>query len=107
MSEPQTNIYLIFYFSKMASVLSCVVLSCPVLFAIGGQTDEPIGLKIGTKTHWNYAMKIGGVGDRECAFKRTLRAQMCAEHHISSIGGQTAGPVEPQIGTHTHWDNGQ
>jgi hypothetical protein len=36
-----------------------------------------------------------------------LRAQTCAQHHISSIGGQTAGPVEPQIGTHTHWDNGQ
>jgi hypothetical protein len=48
-----------------------------------------------------------GVGDRECAFMRALRAQMCAQHHISSIGGQTVGPVEPQIGTHTLWDNGQ
>jgi hypothetical protein len=34
-------------------------------------------------------------------------AQTCAQHHISSIGCQTAGPVETQIGTNTHWDNGQ
>jgi hypothetical protein len=28
--------------------------------SIGGQTAGPIGLKIGTDTHWDYAMKIGG-----------------------------------------------
>jgi hypothetical protein len=43
-----------------------------------------------------------GVADRECALMRALRAQTCAQHHISSIGGQTAGPVELQIGTNTH-----
>jgi hypothetical protein len=29
-----------------------------------------------------------GVGDRGCAL---MRAQICAQHHISIIGGQTAG----------------
>jgi hypothetical protein len=66
----------------MPSVLSCVVLSCVVLFAIGGQTAGTIGLKIVTYTHWNYAMKIKGVGDCECALTQT-----CAQHHISSIDG--------------------
>jgi hypothetical protein len=47
---------------------------CSVLSSIGGQTAWPIGLKIGTNTHWNYAMKIA---DPECAF---MRAQMCAQH---------------------------
>jgi hypothetical protein len=130
------------------------VLSCPVLFAIGGHTAMPIGLKIGTNTHWNYEMKIGGrrsrvriyartahanvratphiqhrrpnswtdiasnwythslgqwakvmgVGDRECALMCALRAQTCAHHYTSSIGGQTgerigAKLVQTLIGT--------
>jgi hypothetical protein len=37
---------------------------------------------------------------------RALHAQPFTQHHIPSIGGQTAGPIEPQIGTNTHWDNG-
>jgi hypothetical protein len=36
------------------------VLFCSVLFAIGGQTAGPIGPKIGTNTHWDYAIQIGG-----------------------------------------------
>jgi hypothetical protein len=46
-----------------------------------------------------------GVGDRGCAL---MRAQTCALHHISIIGGQTARPIGAQIvGTNTYWDNGQ
>jgi hypothetical protein len=66
------------------------VTSCSVLSSIGAQTAGPIGLKIGTNTHWNYAMKIGGSA-----------IAMRAQHHISSIDGQTTGPIEPQIGTNT------
>jgi hypothetical protein len=85
----------ILYFSKMV----CHVLFCSVLFC-SVQYRRPNGYKIGTNTHWDYAMKIGGVSDRECA-------SMCAQRHISSTGGQTAGPIEPQIGTNTHCENVQ
>jgi hypothetical protein len=44
-------------------------------------------------------------GDRQCAFMSALRAQTCAQHYISSIGAQTAGLIETQIGTDTHWGN--
>jgi hypothetical protein len=60
----------ILYFSKMVSVTSC-----PVLSSIGGQTAGPIGLKIGTNTHWNYAIKIGGRRPR-------VRANVRAAPHI-------------------------
>jgi hypothetical protein len=128
-------------------------MSCSVLFGsvqYRRPNGWPIGLKIRTNTHWDYAKKIGGrrtrvridvraaranvcaapyiqhmrpngwadrvpiwykdslgqwtedmtVADRECAL---MRAQTCAQYRISSIGGQTAGPVEPQIGTKTQW----
>jgi hypothetical protein len=52
-------IYYLYYIS-LKWPLSCPMLCCPVLFTIGGQADGPIGLKIGTHTHWNNAMKIGG-----------------------------------------------
>jgi hypothetical protein len=48
------------YYISLKWPLSCVVMCCVVLFGIGGQTARPIGLKIDTHTHWNYAMKIGG-----------------------------------------------
>jgi hypothetical protein len=61
--------------------------------------------------HW-YKHFLGqwaedmGVGDRECAL---MRAQTCAQHHLSSIGARRSGPIEPQIrpkiGRNTHWDN--
>jgi hypothetical protein len=51
-------------------------------------------------------VELMGVGDPECALIRALRAQICAQNHISSIDGQTTGPIEPQIGTNTHSDNG-
>jgi hypothetical protein len=35
-----------------------------MLSIIGGQTAWPIGTKIGTHTHWDYAMKIWGIGVR-------------------------------------------
>jgi hypothetical protein len=43
-----------------------------------------------------------GVGGRECALMRALRAHL----HTYRIGAQRAGPIEPQIGTKTHWGNG-
>jgi hypothetical protein len=133
----------------------CSVLFCSVLSTIGGQMADSIGLKIGTNTHWIYAMKIGGsairidartaranvcaaphiqhrrpsgwtdraphwykhslgqwtqvmvVGDREGALMCAQRAQTCAHHYTSSIGGQTDGPIGAQICTNTHWNNGQ
>jgi hypothetical protein len=51
--------------------------------------------------HW-YKHLLGqwaevmGVGDRECALM----------HHLSSIGARRSGPIEPQMGTKTHWENG-
>jgi hypothetical protein len=124
------------------------VLCCPDRYR--SLTAGPIGLKIGTNAHWNYAMKIGGrrsrvridacaashiqhrrpncwtgrdpnwykhsleqwaevmvIGDRECALMCALRAQTCVQHYTSSIGGQTAGSIGAQIGTNTHWNNGQ
>jgi hypothetical protein len=48
--NPRLTWVLVYYISlKMASVLCCVVLCCPVLFAIGGQMAGTIGLKSGTK----------------------------------------------------------
>jgi hypothetical protein len=49
---------------------------------------------------WTEVMRVV---DRECAL---MRAQTCAQHHISSSGARRAGPIEPQIGTQTHWGNG-
>jgi hypothetical protein len=49
--------------------------------------------------------EVSVVGGRECAMMRALRAQTCAQHHTSSIGGQTAVPIGAQIGTNTHWGN--
>jgi hypothetical protein len=66
----------------------------------------PIGPNIGTSTDWDYAIKIGTVGNRESALMRALREQIYTQHHLSSIGAQRAGPIEPQIGTKTHWGNG-
>jgi hypothetical protein len=43
-----------------------------------------------------------GVGGRECALMRAL----CAQLHTYRTGAQRAGPIEPQIGTKTHWGNG-
>jgi hypothetical protein len=51
--------------------------------------------------------EVMGVGDRGCALMCALCAQTCAQHYTSSIGGQTAGPIGAQIGTHTHWKNWQ
>jgi hypothetical protein len=51
---------------------------------------------------WTQVMVVG---DREYALMRVLRAQTCAQHHLSSIGARRAGPIEPQIGTKTHWGN--
>jgi hypothetical protein len=56
-------------------------------------------------TKWNKHplgqwAEVMGVGDRKCAL---MRAQTCTQHHTSSIGGQRAGPIEPQIDTKTHW----
>jgi hypothetical protein len=45
-----------------------------------------------------------GVVDLEYARVGAARAQMCAQHHISSIGDQTAGPIGIKISTNTHWD---
>jgi hypothetical protein len=61
--------------------------------------------------HWHkHALGLcdedSGVDDRECALMRAQCAKMRAQHYISSIDGQTTGPIEPQIGTNTHWDNG-
>jgi hypothetical protein len=50
--------------------------------------------------------EVMGVGDRECSLMRALRAHTCAQYHLSSIGAQRAGPIEPKIGTKTHWGNG-
>jgi hypothetical protein len=47
--------------------------------------------------------EVMGVGDREFALIRALRAQTCAQHHLSSIGARRSGPIESQIGTKTHW----
>jgi hypothetical protein len=102
----RVNVHL--YYISVKWSLSRSVTFCPVLSIIGGQTAGPIGTKIGTNTHWDYAMKIWGVDDRECALMRALRAQTCVHHHISSICGQTAGhKIGLQIGTNFHWDNGQ
>jgi hypothetical protein len=60
--------------------------------SIGGQTAHLL-------EQWAYVM---GVGGRECALMRALRVQ----HHTYRIGAQRAGPIEPQIGTKTHWGNG-
>jgi hypothetical protein len=50
--------------------------------------------------------EVIGVGARECSLMRALRTQTCAQHHLSSIGARKAAPIEPQIGTQTHWGNG-
>jgi hypothetical protein len=39
------------------------------------------------------------VGDRECALMCAKRAQTCAQHYTSSIGGQTAGSIGLKIGS--------
>jgi hypothetical protein len=51
--------------------------------------------------------KVMGVADRECALMCALRAQTCARHYTSSIGGQTGERIGAQIVTNTHWNNGQ
>jgi hypothetical protein len=76
----QYNIYIKWFMSR--SVLFCSVLFCPVLSSTGGLTAEPIELKIGTNTHWNYAMKIGGRRSRVCIDARTARANVRAAPHI-------------------------
>jgi hypothetical protein len=79
------------------------VLSCPVYRRPDGWADRA--------ENWHtHSLELCdedmGVGDHECAFMRAQCAQMRAHHHISSIDVQTTGPIEPQIGTNTHWDNG-
>jgi hypothetical protein len=46
-------------------------------------------------------MKIVGRRSRVCALMLKLRAQTCAQHHISSIGCQTAEPIGAQLRTNT------
>jgi hypothetical protein len=89
--QPQTDTgSSILYFSNMVSVLCCVV-----------QYRRPNGWTDWAKNWHKHPLGLCDedrwVGDRECALM----------HHISSIGGQATGPVEPQIGTNTHWSNGQ
>jgi hypothetical protein len=46
------------------------------------------------------------VSDRECAFMRAQTCtQTCAQHYISSVGAHTAGLIETQTDTNTHWGN--
>jgi hypothetical protein len=89
----------ILYFSKMVSVTFCPV-----------QYRRPNGLADRAENWHKHSLELcdedRGVGDPKCVFMRALRAQTCAHHHISSIYGQTTVPIEPQIGTTTHWDNG-
>jgi hypothetical protein len=114
MSGPQTNTvfhprvflwFLLVYYISLKWPLSCVVLCCVVRYSRpNGWADRA--------EHWHkHSLELCdedmGLSDRECELMRALRAQTCAQYHISSIGGQTAGPVEFQIGTNTHWDNGQ
>jgi hypothetical protein len=147
--QPPTDTGSSLYYISLKWSLFCVVLS-----SIGGQTAGPIGTKIGTNTHWDYATdstpnwyknpleqwaQVMGVavsaaraacnrggaydlrerGARERArstrvqgwnrahqLPRTLRAQTCAQTCSSSLDGQTTRPIETQIGTNTHWDNG-
>jgi hypothetical protein len=100
----------ILYFSKIASVLCC-----PVLSAIGGQTARPIELKIGTNLasranmrtaphiqhrrpndrayrapNWNKHsfgqwVELMGVSDFECALMRAAGANMRAALHIQHM----------------------
>jgi hypothetical protein len=53
--QPPTDTGSSLYYISLKWSLFCVVLS-----SIGGQTPGPIGPKIGTRTHWDSAMKIGG-----------------------------------------------
>jgi hypothetical protein len=52
--------------------------------------------------HW-YKHLLGlwaevmGVGDRECALMRALRAQTCAHHHLSSIGAEGLDRLNPKL----------
>jgi hypothetical protein len=88
----------------MVSVTSCPVMSCPVQYRRPkGWADRP--------ENWHeHSLELSdedrGVGDPECALMCALRAQTCAQPSTSSIDGQTTWPIEPQIGTNTHWDNG-
>jgi hypothetical protein len=57
---------------------------------------------------WAEVMGVGDrecalMRDRECALMRAQNAQTCAQHHISIIGGQTAGSIAAQIGTNTNF----
>jgi hypothetical protein len=94
----------IFYVSKMASVLCGSVLFCPVRYR------RPNGWADRAENWHKHSLELCdedmGVGHHKCASMRVHRAQTCVQHHISSLGGQMDGPVDPQIGTNTHWDNG-
>jgi hypothetical protein len=84
----------------MASVLCCPVLSCPVL-SCPVRYRRPNGTADLAENWHTHSLELcdedRGVGDRECALMRAQCAQMRAQHHISSIDGQTTGPIEPKI----------
>jgi hypothetical protein len=84
------------------------VTSCPV------QYRRPNGWADRAENRHKHSLELcnedRGVGDPQCALMPALmpalRVQTCAQHHIFSIDGQTTGPIEPQIGTNTHCENG-
>jgi hypothetical protein len=79
----------------MPSVLSCAVLFCSELSGIGGQTAGPIGLKIGTTTHCDYAMKRVGRCARSTHLRRPARVRserMSAKHE--STGMEQGGAAD-------------
>jgi hypothetical protein len=69
--------------------------------------SEKSGFDYWTKTLIETMGRRFGVGYQWCPLMRAMRAQTCAQHHISIIGGQTAGSIAAQIGTNNHLNNGQ
>jgi hypothetical protein len=88
----------LYYFSLKA--LYCVVLCCVVQYRRpNGWTDRAQNL---LKHSLGLCDDHRGVGELECARVRAVRAQTCVQHHISSIGGQTAWPIGLKMCTNTH-----
>jgi hypothetical protein len=71
----------ILYFSKMGSVTFCPV-----------QYRRPNGWADLAENWHKHSLELCDE-DRKCALMRVQRAPTCEQHHISSIGGQTAGPI--------------
>jgi hypothetical protein len=97
--QPPTDTGSSLYYIFLKWFVSRSVLFCPV------QHRRSNGWADRAQNWYKHSLELCDedrlVVDRECALMRALRAQTCAHHHISSIGGQTAGPLEPHIGKHS------